>query len=129
MAKAYEKGIQVEAYAGPSSLMLALMLSGLPAQKFAFHGYLSREEAALKAQLKKLEKEEGTQLFIEAPYRSQKLLDILVHTLNDKMQLCVASDLMGPAQFVSTQSIKQWKQKPLPQINKQPTVFLFREKF
>lgn len=125
VAKAREMGIQVEAFPGPSSLMLALMLSGLPAQKFSFHGYLSRDENELKAQIRKLEKEGITQLFIEAPYRSEKMFNALIETLNDKTRLCVASDLTAPQQFVSTHSVAKWKKTPKPQINKKPTVFLF----
>jgi 16S rRNA (cytidine1402-2'-O)-methyltransferase len=126
VATAREKGIHIEAHAGPSAIILALMLSGLPAQAFAFHGYLPREEAALKAQLKTLETQNATHLFIEAPYRSQKLLEILVATLHNKTQLCIASDLMGPKQFVATKTIAKWKESALPNIHKQPTVFLFR---
>ncbi|HSX03799.1 MAG TPA: SAM-dependent methyltransferase [Rhabdochlamydiaceae bacterium] len=125
VAKAYELGIQVEAFAGPSSILLALMLSGLCAQKFAFHGYLSREEQELRTEIKKLEKEKITHLFIEAPYRSQKMLDLLLLTLNDKTKLCIASDLTGQNQFVGTHTVEKWKQIAKPQINKKPTVFLF----
>ena len=125
VAKARELNIQVQALPGPSSLMLALMLSGLPAQRFSFHGYLPREEVELKAQLRKLEKEGITQLFIEAPYRSEKMLNTLIETLNDKTRLCVASNLTATDEFVATHSIFQWKKLSKPQINKKPTVFLF----
>jgi 16S rRNA (cytidine1402-2'-O)-methyltransferase len=125
VAKARELKIQIQAFPGPSSLMLALMLSGLPAQRFSFHGYLSRDEGELKNQLKKLEKEEMTHLFIEAPYRSEKMLNILIETLSDKTRLCVASKLTAPQEFVATHSIAKWKQLPKPQINKKPTIFLF----
>ena len=131
VAIANQQGIAVEALVGPSSLVLSLQLSGLPSQRFAFHGYLPREMPALQAQLKELEKrsraESATQLFIEAPYRSAKLLEALLDTLQPTTRLCVAASLTTPEQRVVTQTIAQWKSgKTSLQLAKEPAVFLFR---
>lgn len=125
--KARERGIKIEAIPGPSSLFLALMLSGLPAQRFAFHGYLPREQPDLSHRLKELEKrserEEATQLFIEAPYRNLKMLHSILEALQEKTLLCVAWDLMGPDEGVITRSIAEWKKSSPPPIDKKPAVF------
>ena len=127
--RARKLGLSVEAFIGPSSIVLALMLSGLPAQSFAFHGYLEKEVDLLEKQIKMLEmrssKEKSTQLFIETPYRNQKMLDILLKTLTDSTLLCIASDLTAPGQIVLCQSVKTWKKIPLPNLKDKPTVFLF----
>lgn len=123
--QAREKGIKIEAFVGPSSLILALMLSGLPAQRFAFHGYLDRDPRKQISHLEKRAKEEkATQLFIEAPYRSQKLLEQLIATLSSSTMLCVAWDLTMPSQQVISQSVAKWKIGPTPILEKHPTVFL-----
>jgi 16S rRNA (cytidine1402-2'-O)-methyltransferase len=128
--RAREKGIQIKAFVGPSSITLALMLSGLPAQCFAFHGYLEREEEPLKLKIRALEKrsqqENETELFIEAPYRNQKLLTRLVETLNEKTLLCVAWDLTLPTEGVITQRVSFWRKNPLPDLAKKPAIFLFK---
>lgn len=129
VSRARRRGIAIEAFVGPSSLVLALQLSGLPAQAFAFHGYLQKEEAALIKQLQMLEKrsaqERATQLFIEAPYRNQKMLGRLLGTLREETLLCVAWDLTMPTQGVISQSVQLWKKQPqLPSIDKRPAVFL-----
>lgn len=125
--RARAQGIKIEVIPGPSSLFLGLMLSGLSAQRFAFHGYLPREQPALTQRLKELEKrserEQATQLFIEAPYRNLKLLQSILAALQDKTFLCIACDLMGPEEIVLTRSIAEWKKAPLPAIDKKPTVF------
>jgi 16S rRNA (cytidine1402-2'-O)-methyltransferase len=122
-------GIPVEAFIGPSSIVLALMLSGLSGQSFAFHGYLERETPLLMKQIGMLEerarKEKATQVCIEAPYRSGKLLETLVRTLKDDMLLCVAADLTLPSQQVIVQPVARWKKSPLPALDKTPAVFLF----
>lgn len=123
--RAKNLNIPVQALSGPSSIPLALMLSGLPAQSFTFHGYLERDQAKLQAQLLALQKQKTTHLFIETPYRNEKLLGILLKTLLPSTLLSVAWDLTAPSQNVLTFSIQQWKQKPLPQIEKHPALFLF----
>lgn len=122
--RAREKGIAVEAFTGPSSLVFSLMLSGLPAQRFAFHGYLDREYASLKILEKRSLQDKATQVFIETPYRSQKCLEALLKNLLDTTYLCVAADISLPTQIVETHPVRVWKQKPLLQLDKKPTIFL-----
>lgn len=128
VCEARKHGLGVEAFPGASSIVLALMLSGLCAQSFAFHGYLEREPEKCIAQIKKLQKrafeEKTTQVFIETPYRNQKLLEILLNHLGNPTQLCVAWDLMMPSQEVLCHPIADWKKKELPALNKKPAVFL-----
>lgn len=129
VALARKKGIVIEALAGPSSLFLALMLSGLSGQRFSFLGYLEREQEKLKVEIKNLEKEsmqkKMTQICIEAPYRSSQLLETLLSVLEDKTLLSLSSDLMGQEPFTETLSIREWKKREKPQLHKKPTVFLF----
>jgi 16S rRNA (cytidine1402-2'-O)-methyltransferase len=127
--RAKQKGITVQAYVGPSSILLSLMLSGLPGQKFFFHGYVDREPHKRKLQIKKLEelskKEKATQLIMEAPYRNGYLLEDLIKCLSDKTLLSVAWDLNMPTQGVVTQTIMQWRKCTLPNLAKKPAIFLF----
>jgi 16S rRNA (cytidine1402-2'-O)-methyltransferase len=117
--------ITVEAFSGPSSLTLALMLSGLPSQRFAFHGYLQREREAHLLQLEKRSAEEtATQVFIEAPYRNQATLEAVCARLKPDTLLCVAWDLTLPSQSVVMQTVRQWRGNPLPDIQKKPAIFL-----
>ena len=119
-------GIGVTAFIGPSSIVLALMLSGLPAQRFAFHGYFPYEPGQVLKKLEERSKEEkATQIFMEAPYRNEKFLGTLLATLSDQTVLSVAWDLTMPTQGVETYLIKEWKKRPLPSIHKHPAVFLF----
>lgn len=126
---ARRRGIAVEALSGPSSLLMALQLSGLPAQRFSFHGYLEREKERLQPQIKKLElqskQEKRTQLFIEAPYRNEKLFQALAESLDPSSWLSVAVDLMAPAQFVKTLEVKEWRKQSSPALHKKETLFLF----
>lgn len=114
---------------GPSSIFLALLLSGLSAQKFCFQGYLAKQPAEVQAQLKELQrvslKDNCTQVFIETPYRSQSLLEQLLTSLDDKMKLCLAVDLTKASQYVMTKTVKEWKQSPRPDIQKKLVVFVF----
>ncbi|MCE5295087.1 MAG: SAM-dependent methyltransferase [Chlamydiales bacterium] len=125
---ARQKNVPVEAIVGPSSLFMALMLSGFSGQHFSFHGYLPRERDQRKSRLQSLEqksrKENSSELFIEAPYRNQELLQSLVDDLQPTTELAVAVDLTSPTQEVHVKAIKEWRKEPLPQINKRPTVFI-----
>lgn len=129
--KARKKGVAIDSFAGPSSILLALILSGLGAQRFTFHGYLPKEEGELHQAVKEMQKrsaqEKSTHLFIEAPYRNEKLLANLLKVLSDSTLLCVATDLTTSLQSVVTKSVKEWKSSPIPQIDKRPTVFLLRQ--
>jgi len=126
---ARERGVPVEALVGPSSIVLSLQLSGFSSQRFAFHGYLPREMDLLQSKLKDLEtrsqKEMATQLFIEAPYRSAKLLDALLATLKPTTRLCVAASLTSSEQKIVSQSVADWKAgKAKMPLGKEPAVFL-----
>lgn len=126
--RARQLGISIEAHMGPSSVILALMLSGLPAQRFAFHGYLAREPQGREKEIIALEKQSrqnfATQLFIEAPYRNKYTLQALVDTLQDTTHLCVAWDLTLPTQKVVCQKVASLKKSPLPNLEKKPAIFL-----
>lgn len=125
---AKKRGIKVEAISGPSSIFLSLMLSGLSAQKFCFQGYLERDPAKLKQQIKELEKESKqksmTQVFIEAPYRSLNMLSALLETLEGTTKLGVFSNLTCQDEFAETLSVDGWKKREKPDLHKKPTVFL-----
>lgn len=127
--RATQRGIHIQAFVGPSSILFALMLSGLPGQKFFFHGYLEKDQIKRKDQIKHLisqsRNEQATQLFMEAPYRNRHTLETLLETLPEKAWLCVAWDLTLPTQGVMTQTISQWKKCSLPNLDKKPAIFLF----
>ena len=124
---AREKNIKIEAVFGPSSIFLALMLSGLGGQKFCFQGYLPRKEDELIKKIKFLEKisslENATQIFIEAPYRSDKMFNILKKTLKPKTYLSIAISLTSKDQRVITKKVKDFENLV---IGKNPSVFLFK---
>jgi 16S rRNA (cytidine1402-2'-O)-methyltransferase len=111
--EARKKGIEVQAVPGPCSMILALQLSGFSGQAFAFHGYFPREEKDLIAKIRSLPKGMA-HLFIETPYRTEKLFKMLLSILQSHDKLCMALELMGPAQFVETHSIQEWKNRSLP---------------
>ncbi|MBQ2322180.1 MAG: SAM-dependent methyltransferase [Bacteroidales bacterium] len=127
-AEAHRKGIQVVPLVGPSSLLLSLMASGLNGQNFAFSGYLPIGDELPKA-LRKMEdrslKEKQTQIFIEAPYRNDKMLKTLLQTLKPETRLCVARDVTGPEELIVTKRVADWRKASLPELHKRPTVFLF----
>ncbi len=123
VARARQIGIVVQAFVGPSAIMLSLMLSGLPGQRFAFHGYFQQEK--LKEWEKRSQSDQATQLFIEAPYRNRKTLDYLLENLVGPTKLCVAWDLTLPTQGIVSQTVTAWKKSPLPNIDKKPAMFLF----
>jgi 16S rRNA (cytidine1402-2'-O)-methyltransferase len=122
------KGIRVVPLVGPSSILLALMASGLNGQCFSFHGYLPVEEIARNKAIATLEAESAkrkqTQLFIETPYRNEKLFSALLAHCRPQTLLCVATDLTLPGEQIQTRSIKQWKLQPIPRLNKRPSMFL-----
>lgn len=126
--RARELGVVIQAFVGPSAVTLALMLSGLPAQRFNFLGYLSKEPEQRKKQIKALaatsQKEDSTQVFIEAPYRNKHTLEALLEILPDTAWLCVGWDLTLPTQGLVSQPIERWKKSPLPNLEKKPAIFL-----
>lgn len=125
---AHDQGIRVKPLVGPSSILLALMASGLNGQCFAFQGYLPIEKQALLKAIKDLEKESGsknqTQIFIETPYRNNSMMDNLLKTLRDTTLLCRAIDLTGEFEDIRTMTVKSWRnvKEELPKL---PGIFLF----
>jgi 16S rRNA (cytidine1402-2'-O)-methyltransferase len=126
--EAHRLGLAVRPLVGPSSILLALMGSGLNGQRFAFLGYLPIEKAARITAIKALEKEaaqrDQSQLCIETPYRNDQLLaDLLAH-LSPGTRLCVATDLTASTEYLRTLSVSTWRQLPeLPKLHKRPAVF------
>ena len=115
--------IPIEAISGPSSLTLALMLSGLPSQTFFFHGYIPKKPEEREQALRSWEKLGGvTHLFIEAPYRNQHTLQACLKALSKKTVLSVATNLTCADESVRTAAVEDWKEI---EIGKKPTVFLF----
>ena len=126
--RAHEKGVKVVPLVGPSSLLLALMASGLNGQSFAFHGYLPVDEEARKRRIRELEAESArharTQLFIETPYRNDRMFEALKATCDPETRLCVARDLTTADEWIATRRIADWKKAAAPDLSKRPTVFL-----
>lgn len=123
---AHKKGYDVDPLVGPSSIILSLMASGFNGQSFAFNGYLPIESGKRTSRLKHLYKEacEGrTQIFIETPYRNNKLITEIINTLPSSAMLCVASDLTGPNQKVVTLPLSAWATRDLA-YDKIPAIFL-----
>ena len=125
---AHRNGIRVVPLVGPSSILLALMASGLNGQCFAFHGYLPIEDAQRNKAIAALEAESAkrkqTQLFIETPYRNEKMLGALLAHCCPQTLLCIATDLTLPGESIRTHTIAQWKSQPMPQLNRRPSLFL-----
>ena len=126
---AHRNNIRVVPLVGPSSIFLALMASGLDGQRFAFRGYLPVDKGALNRRLRELEsysrRENETQIFIETPYRNNKLFKAFLQKLHPATLLCVATNLTLPDQTIWTHRIAEWQQLPAPDLHKKPTVFLF----
>jgi len=125
---AHQQGIQVVPLVGPSSILLALMGSGMNGQKFSFQGYLSAKKQDLGQQLKRLEqlvqRENSTQIFIEAPYRNQQIVDAALQHLAPQTRFCIAVDLTLPTEFILTRKIEEWKKNPPKDLHKRPAIFL-----
>ncbi|PKB43982.1 16S rRNA (cytidine1402-2'-O)-methyltransferase [Cellulophaga sp. RHA19] len=126
---AHQKNIQVVPLVGPSSIFLALMASGLNGQSFAFNGYLPIDNGERKATIKKMERiskdNDQSQIFIETPYRNDKLLAEFLKTLAPHTLLCIATDITLPTEQIATNTIADWK-KINVDLNKRPTIFLFQ---
>ena len=127
VAQAHQKGISVVPLTGPSSLMLALMASGLNGQAFAFVGYLPVHAQGRREKIKALEKraiqEHQTQLFIETPYRNTALFGDLIEVCAPQTMLSVAANLTTPDAYIATKTVAQWRTGNMPAILKVPTVF------
>ncbi len=129
---AHARGVPVRPLVGPSSLLLAVMASGLNGQSFAFNGYLPVDAAQRAKRLKELEersrREKQTQLFIETPYRNAAMLETLINTCHASTLICVATDITLASECIQTKTAAAWKNEvnagKMPEFNKKPTVFL-----
>jgi 16S rRNA (cytidine1402-2'-O)-methyltransferase len=127
VAAAHAHGITIVPLVGPSSILLALMASGLEGQRFRFVGYLPADAAARKAAIGELERHSArageTQIFIETPYRNDAMLQELVATCRGNTRLCVAADLTGPTEWIRSAPVSEWK-RDVPKVGKRPAIFL-----
>ena len=126
--RAHELGMTVKPLVGPSSLLLALMASGLDGQRFCFHGYLPARDPERGQRIVELERESArlhqTQIFIETPYRNLALFKTLLTACRPQTRLCLATDLSLASEQIRMQRVADWKASPPPPLDKRPTVFL-----
>lgn len=127
VAIAQRKGLKVVPLVGPSSIILSVMGSGFNGQSFAFHGYLPIEPGERTKHLKELEAriyaEHQTQLFIETPYRNNKMMEEILKTCRPQTKLCIAANITCEGEYIRTKTVKEWKGN-LPDLNKIPCIFL-----
>ena len=125
---AHKEDIQVVPLVGPSSILLALMASGMNGQSFTFNGYLPIEKSERKKKLQNLEKNSRnynqTQIFIETPYRNDKLIDSIYQNLQGNTKLCIACDLSLVSEYIKTKTVHEWKKVSKPNLEKRPCIFL-----
>lgn len=126
--RAHALDIRVDPLVGPSSILLALMASGLNGQSFAFHGYLPVPPVERDQTIQRLEKHSArfgqTQIFIETPYRNERLFDALLQTCRPETRLCVARNLTTETEFIRTFTLNDWRKRGKPELDRQPTLFL-----
>ncbi len=126
---AHKMDVEVIPYVGPSSLMMALMSSGMNGQCFAFNGYLPVKKEERRSALINIEKissqRSQSQIMIETPYRNDSLLEEMLSTLKESTKICIAADITLPTQYIKTKSVAQWK-KAHPTIGKRPCVFIIQ---
>lgn len=124
---AHEKGIQVIPLVGPSSILLAIMASGMNGQSFTFNGYIPIEKSEKKTFLRMLEKlsqdKNQSQIFIETPYRNNKMLEDILQALQPTTHLCIATDITLPTEFIKTMKVSEWKNTTLD-LHNRPTIFI-----
>ena len=127
---AHEKGIQVIPLVGPSSILLAMMGSGMNGQSFAFNGYLPIDKSDKKTALKNFEKvsqdKNQSQIFIETPYRNNKLVEDILATLQPNTHLCIATDITLPTEYIKTQRVADWKKTKID-LHNRPTIFIIHK--
>ncbi|WP_157208765.1 SAM-dependent methyltransferase [Mariniflexile maritimum] len=127
---AHQKNIKVVPLVGPSSILMALMGSGMNGQRFAFNGYLPIDKGERKSEIKRLERlsfeQDQSQLFIETPYRNNKMLEDLCSVLDQNTNICVACDITLPTEFIKTQTASQWKKNSVD-LHKRPTLFILHK--
>lgn len=128
VAQAQREGLRVVPLVGPSSILLAVMAAGFNGQSFAFNGYLPIDEVQRAKRIKQLEarslSEGQTQLFIETPFRNEKLFRDLLKACSPQTMLCIAAGITTSVEFIRTKSVAQWSKEGLPDIHKVPTIFL-----
>lgn len=128
VALAHKHKVAVVPLVGPSSIVLALMASGMNGQGFTFHGYLGAKTPDLIKDLKKLEllsqKNKQTQLFIETPYRNKNVFDLAIQQLNPQTKLGIAMDLTTENQYIYVTTIAEWRRTTPPELHKRPAVFM-----
>ncbi|NMG44223.1 SAM-dependent methyltransferase [Aromatoleum toluvorans] len=128
VARAHARGISVRPLVGPSSILLALMASGLNGQSFAFNGYLPVSEPERDSRIRQLEDEsrrqQRTQIFIETPYRNDRMFDALLAICRPTTRLCVARELTTANEWIGSASIADWRKEPKPELAKRPALFL-----
>lgn len=126
---AHEKGIQVVPLVGPSSILLALMASGMNGQNFAFNGYIPIDKSEKRNSLKQLEKlsfdKNQSQIFMETPYRNNKMLEDILAALQPNTLLCVAADITLPTEYIKTLSVSQWKKNTID-LHNRPCIFIMQ---
>ena len=127
---AHEKGIQVVPLVGPSSILLAIMASGMNGQSFTFNGYLPIDANEKKSTLKQLERisfeKNQSQLFIETPYRNNKIFEDMLATLQPSTHICVACDITLPTEFIKTLTVNDWKKNKVD-LHKRPCIFIIHK--
>ena len=127
---AHQMRVQVVPLVGPSSILLAMMGSGMNGQSFTFHGYLPIEKKERKQELKTLERisseKNQAQLFIETPYRNNKLLEDMLQVLHSSTRVCIACDLTLPSEYIITKPVLEW-QKTKIDLHKRPTMFIIQK--
>ena len=127
---AHEKGIQVVPLVGPSSILMAMMSSGMNGQNFAFNGYLPIDKGERKKAIKELEKlsldKNQSQIFIETPYRNEKMFADLKAALSPTTNLCIASDITLTSEYIKTLAVKDWKHQS-PDLHKKPAIFIIHK--
>lgn len=127
VAIAQRKGLRVVPLVGPSSIILSVMASGFNGQSFAFHGYLPIKPDERAKELRRLEQrvynEDQTQLFIETPYRNNKMVDDILKNCRPQTKLCIAANITCEGEYVRTRSVKEWKNN-VPDLSKIPCIFL-----
>jgi 16S rRNA (cytidine1402-2'-O)-methyltransferase len=127
---AHSRNIEVIPLVGPSSILMAMMASGLNGQNFAFTGYLPVKANERIRRIKHLEQrsqlENQSQIFIEAPYRNNQLLKDLLTACHPQTELCIASNITGEGEYIRTATVRTWK-KNIPDLNKKPTIFILHK--
>ncbi len=127
---AHKKNIQVVPLVGPSSILLAMMASGMNGQNFAFNGYLPIDKSERRKALKDLERESfnknSSQVFIETPYRNNNMLEEMCNALSPSTNVCVASDITLHTEYIKTQTVKEWKHTRVD-LHKRPTIFIIHK--